>query len=127
MKRLCVYIIRCADNSYYTGVTNNLDRIVNEHNFGRDPSAYTYSRKPVTLVFYEVFNSPFEAFDFEKKVKGWTRAKKEAIINDNWEKLKDLSICKNETGHLNNKNVKSKTNAIARTSTPLSVTERTES
>ncbi|MBI2269816.1 MAG: GIY-YIG nuclease family protein [Bacteroidetes bacterium] len=117
MKRLLVYIVKCSDDSYYTGVTNNIDRRLNEHNCGHSPSSYTSSRRPVELVFYEIFDRPLEAIDFEKKLKGWSRAKKEALINSNWDKLKHHAICKNETSHLNYKQ------SNAHTSTPLSVTD----
>ncbi|MCY0968950.1 GIY-YIG nuclease family protein [Chryseobacterium wangxinyae] len=91
MKRYYVYIVKCSDSSYYTGVTNDLERRVNEHNDGCKPESYTYKRRPVVLVFYHEFNDINQAIDFEKQVKGWSRKKKEAIINDNWELLPELS------------------------------------
>ncbi|WP_262150034.1 GIY-YIG nuclease family protein [Chryseobacterium foetidum] len=80
-----VYIVKCSDNSYYTGVTNDLERRINEHNDGNKPESYTYKRRLVELVFYYEFNDINQAIEFEKQVKGWSRKKKEAIINDNWE------------------------------------------
>lgn len=99
MKRYFVYILECSDKSYYTGVTNNLERRVLEHKSGLNPDCYTYSRRPVELVFYVDFQFIKDAIEFEKQVKGWSRKKKEAIINDNWEKLKSLSECKNNSSH----------------------------
>lgn len=95
--RYYVYILECSDNSYYTGITNNLERRINEHNEGNDQNSYTFFRRPVELVFYEVFNNPEQAILFEKKLKGWSRTKKEALMNKDWDKLKILSGCKNET------------------------------
>jgi putative endonuclease len=96
-----VYILQCNDNSYYTGVTNNLDRRLSEHNAGLNIGCYTYSRRPLKLEFYEIFDSPASAIAFEKKLKGWSKAKKKALIDKNWEKLHDLSRCRNETSHEN--------------------------
>ncbi|MCL1663950.1 GIY-YIG nuclease family protein [Elizabethkingia ursingii] len=91
MKTYYVYIVKCLDNSYYTGMTNNLTRRIDEHNEGNNPESYTYTRRPVKLVFYSEFNEVEQAIAFEKQVKGWSRKKKEAIINDNWEILPELS------------------------------------
>jgi putative endonuclease len=99
--RFYVYILKCADGLYYTGVTNNIELRVKQHNMGINPNSYTFSRRPVELVFMNEFKYIDQAIAFEKKVKGWSRKKKEAIINDNWEDLKELSICRNETSHLN--------------------------
>jgi putative endonuclease len=92
-----VYILKCSDGSYYTGITNNIELRIEQHNEGMDIKAYTYSRRPVELVFANEFKYIDKAIAFEKQVKGWGRKKKEAIIKDNWEELKGLSICRNET------------------------------
>jgi putative endonuclease len=91
MKQYFVYILLCSDNSYYTGVTNDLDRRMYEHESGLDPKSYTFKRRPLKLVFYESFNDVNQAIAFEKQVKGWRRAKKEAIINGDWYLLPELS------------------------------------
>ncbi|QWT84919.1 GIY-YIG nuclease family protein [Chryseobacterium sp. PCH239] len=91
MKIYYVYIVKCSDNSYYTGFTNDLERRINEHNDGLNSESYTYTRKPVELVFNHEFNDVNQAIRFEKQVKGWSRKKKEAIINDNWDLLPLLS------------------------------------
>jgi len=103
---MAVYILRCSDGSYYTGVTNDLETRLEQHQAGTSPKAYTYTRRPVELVFFEQFYAPEQAIEFEKQVKGWTRKKKEALIERNWQKLKELSICKNATSHLNYKKEK---------------------
>jgi putative endonuclease len=87
MKFYYVYIVKCSDNSYYTGMTNSIDRRLFEHNSGKNPDSYTFSRKPVVLVWFESFSDPTQAIIIEKKNKGWSRRKKEALINEDWDKL----------------------------------------
>ncbi|MDZ4844216.1 MAG: GIY-YIG nuclease family protein [Chitinophagales bacterium] len=99
MKVMYVYIVKCADQSYYTGVTNDIERRLAEHNSGEDENAYIYHRRPVELVFCEMLNNPNEAIELEKQIKGWTRKKKEALIQRNWSRLKELAVCKNFTSH----------------------------
>lgn len=97
MKSYCVYILKCNDNTYYTGITNDLDRRFVEHSSGFIKSCYTYSRRPLLIVFYQIFSDVNQAIMFEKKIKKWSKAKKEALINNNLHLLKSLSECKNET------------------------------
>ena len=97
MKSYYVYIAKCSDNSYYTGITNDLDRRINEHNDGLNLECYTYRRRPVTLLFYHEFGDVEQAILFEKQVKGWSRKKKEAIINNQWELLPELSMNKEKS------------------------------
>ncbi|MBT8316788.1 MAG: GIY-YIG nuclease family protein [Lutibacter sp.] len=87
MKQYFVYIVECSDNSYYTGITNDIVRRLNEHNLGRDKRAYTFSKRPVKLVWFETFSDVNDAIQIEKKIKGWSRKKKEALVNEDWEKL----------------------------------------
>jgi putative endonuclease len=96
-----VYIVECRDGSYYTGVTNDVHRRLFEHNEGTDSKAYTYSRRPVRLAFTENFGDPRYAIAAEKRIKGWTRRKKEALIAGDWETIQELAECKNETHHRN--------------------------
>ena len=103
MKSYYVYILICSDRSYYTGVTNDPDRRLHEHEIGFNRSCYTYNRRPVELVFTYQFVDVNQAIAFEKQVKGWSRKKKEAIISDDWDKLKALAACKNESSHKNYK------------------------
>ena len=91
MKHYHVYILRCSDGSFYTGITNDIERRLIEHQSGENSNCYTYKRRPVTLVFNEVFSDVNQAIAFEKQVKGWRRAKKEALINGNWDLLPELS------------------------------------
>jgi len=75
MKDYFVYILKCSDDSYYTGVTNSLEKRINEHESGLI-KGYTSSRLPVKLVFSERFTDINDAIRFEKQVKGWNRKKK---------------------------------------------------
>ena len=91
MKQYFVYILSCSDNSFYTGITNDLESRLYDHQNGSDPKSYTFKRRPVKMVFYEMFGDVNQAIAFEKQVKGWRRAKKEAIINGDWHLLPGLS------------------------------------
>lgn len=77
----------------------NIELRIHQHNNSTDESSYIFSRRPIELVFYKLFQDINQAINFEKKIKGWTRKKKEAIIQNNWDKLKELSICKNNSSH----------------------------
>ncbi|WP_400077951.1 GIY-YIG nuclease family protein [Winogradskyella sp. R77965] len=92
-----VYILKCSDNSYYTGITNNIDKRYNEHELGKYRDCYTYKRRPLKLVFNQQFNDVLQAIYFEKKIKKWTRLKKEALVNGDWNMLQILSECRNAT------------------------------
>ncbi|HTE01304.1 MAG TPA: GIY-YIG nuclease family protein [Mucilaginibacter sp.] len=94
MNQYFVYILLCSDNSYYTGVTNDLERRLYEHENGIDTKSYTFKKRPVKLVFHEMFTEITQAIAFEKQIKGWNRAKKEAIINGQWDLLPELSMRK---------------------------------
>tara|TARA_R110001592_G_scaffold36893_2_gene123616 strand:+ start:8224 stop:8571 length:348 start_codon:yes stop_codon:yes gene_type:complete len=101
MKIYFVYILKCSDNSYYTGITNNLERRIIEHQEGLDKKAYTFKRRSIKLAYFESFNEINYAIEWEKKIKGWSRKKKECLINDNFEKLKELSVCQNDSHYKN--------------------------
>ena len=85
-----VYIRRCAGGSYYTGHTEDLEFRVAEHRSGTI-DGYTRTRLPVELVFSDEFSAREEALDREKQIKGWSRAKKEALIAGDWQRLQELS------------------------------------
>ncbi len=91
-----VYILRCSDGSYYTGLTKQeIEARVWEHNEGVY-DGYTRKRRPVELVFTETYDRIVEAIERERQIKGWTRAKKEALIALAYERLPELS--KNRQG-----------------------------
>lgn len=75
-----VYILKCADDSYYVGMTINLERRLKEHQKGYRDSSYTATRRPVELVWSGEMPSRADAIKTEHRIKAWTRAKKEALI-----------------------------------------------
>ncbi|MBL0330303.1 MAG: GIY-YIG nuclease family protein [Bacteroidetes bacterium] len=91
MKTMYVYILECSDKTYSVGVTNNLEQRLQQHNSGIHPESYTFSRRPVELKFYELFNDPISAIAFEKKIKKWSKSKKEALIKKQFDLLPELS------------------------------------
>lgn len=97
MNQYFVYILLCSDNSYYTGITKDLEIRLFEHENGLDPKAYTFKRRPLKLVFHEMFTEAVQAIAFEKQVKGWNRAKKEAIIKGEWDSLPGMSKRKQQS------------------------------
>ncbi|PZO12247.1 MAG: hypothetical protein DCF25_17900 [Leptolyngbya foveolarum] len=89
-----MYILRCADDSYYTGSTKHLLRRLWQHQNGFGAN-HTSKRLPVTLVYAEAFERVADAFYREKQVQGWSRKKKEALIQANQEQLHVLAECQN--------------------------------
>jgi putative endonuclease len=85
-----VYILRCADNSYYTGHTDDLEKRIAEHQSGAI-EGYTSTRLPVQLVFSEQFTTHEEALACEQQIKGWSRKKKEALMRADWQELTRLA------------------------------------
>ncbi|MGR7812001.1 GIY-YIG nuclease family protein [Lacinutrix undariae] len=91
MKTYYVYILKCKDNTYYTGVTSNLEQRFEDHQSGKYKNSYTSHRQPLKLVFYATFTEITLAISFEKQIKKWSRAKKEALINNEYEALPNLA------------------------------------
>jgi putative endonuclease len=85
-----MYILECSDGSYYVGSTRNLKRRVWEHNEGIG-AKYTARRRPVELVYADEFDSIAEAYEREKQVHGWGRAKREALIHGDYDALPELA------------------------------------
>ena len=87
-----IYILLCADGSYYTGITKReVDERVSEHAQSLIPGCYTARRLPVRLVFSEHYDRIDEAIAAERRIKGWSRLKKEAYIRRDFEALPGLS------------------------------------
>ncbi len=82
-----VYILKCSDESYYTGHTDNLENRLMQHYQKMIPTCYTATRLPLQLVFSEEFATRAEAISSERQIKGWNRKKKEALIRRDWKKL----------------------------------------
>lgn len=94
------YILKCADNSYYTGSTKDIGRRFLQHQAGEGAN-HTAKRLPVSLVYLEVHDRIDKAFYREKQIQKWSRKKKEALIEGNINALHELSECKNETHYSN--------------------------
>ena len=90
-----VYVLRCSDGSYYTGHTDDLDSRIGAHQTGEIPG-YTASRRPVKLVFSQECVTRIEALSAEIQIKGWTRAKKEALFRGDWSEINRLSRGKHQ-------------------------------
>ena len=91
MKEYYVYILECNDKTYYTGITSNLKKRLEQHNSGYDKNAFTYNRRPLELAYFTTFSEIGIAIEFEKRIKKWSRKKKEALIASEFDKLPKLS------------------------------------
>ncbi len=91
-----MYILLCADGSYYTGSTKDLERRFRQHQSGQGAN-HTRRNLPVELVYFEVYPRIDKAFYREKQVQGWTRRKKEALIRGELTNLRHLASCKNSS------------------------------
>lgn len=78
--RWSVYIVRCADDSLYTGIARNIIRRIEEHNLGRIGARYTRARRPVVLVYHETSDSRSAALKRERQIKRLTRRRKELLV-----------------------------------------------
>lgn len=90
MKPFWVYILRCADGSYYTGHTDDLDRRLTQHQHG-ECDGYTATRRPVALAWSQPCATREEALSAELQIKGWSRKKKEAMMRGDWQEVSRLA------------------------------------
>ena len=88
------YMIHCRGGMFYVGHTDALERRMAEHHAGAVPG-FTSDRLPVTLIWSETFPSRVEALEAERRIKGWSRAKKLAMIRGNWDEISRLAKAKN--------------------------------
>ena len=86
-----VYILECGDGTYYTGITNNLERRLWEHQYPSDFFGYTSYRLPLVLRWSDTFRFVRDAIQFEKQLKGWSRKKKEALFAGDWVRIRELA------------------------------------
>lgn len=86
MQPFYVYILKCNDGSYYAGHTDDIEKRIAEHNEGKI-KGYTRKKLPVEPVFIELFGSRDEALAAERRIKGWSRKKKEALIKQDWQEI----------------------------------------
>ena len=95
-----MYILLCSDGSYYTGSTNNLELRLAQHKNGEGAN-HTRKHPHVALLYFEEYDRVDKAFYREKQVQGWSRKKKEALMNGCTEELRKLAECLNETNYKN--------------------------
>jgi len=84
------YMLKCADDSYYVGHTDHLENRMSAHHSGI-PTCYTTARRPVLLVWSQEFATREEALAAERQIKGWSRRKKEALVRQDWKKIRRLA------------------------------------
>ncbi|PKL80759.1 MAG: hypothetical protein CVV25_03400 [Ignavibacteriae bacterium HGW-Ignavibacteriae-4] len=94
-----LYILKCSDDSYYTGSTKDLESRLYQHQNGEGAN-HTRKRLPVELVYFEEYDRIDDAFYREKQVQGWNRKKKEALISGFSDELHELAKCLNESSHV---------------------------
>ncbi len=86
-----VYILECPDGSYYMGSPDDINKRLWQHEQGVEPSSYTYSRRPVKLVWTsEETQHYYDALRWERQIKGWSRAKKQALIRGEFEAIHEI-------------------------------------
>lgn len=90
MQDFYAYLLRCSDGSYYAGHTDDIDTRILQHQQGL-LGGYTARRRPVELVWSDRFPTRDEAFVAERRIKGWSRAKKEALIEGDWDRIRLLA------------------------------------
>ena len=87
-----VYMLECADSSYYTGHTDNLEARLSSHYDGTFKGYTTRKgKRPLRLIFHEEFATRNEAFAAERRIKGWSRAKKLVLVRRDWAEIERLS------------------------------------
>ena len=89
-----IYILQCSDGSYYTGHTENLEIRLASHESG-NVIGYTSTRLPVKLMFSQALTTREEAISAERQIKGWSRAKKEAMMQGDWQRVSELAKSSN--------------------------------
>jgi predicted GIY-YIG superfamily endonuclease len=84
------YMLRCADGRYYAGHTDNLELRIAQHQSGIT-GGYTLHRRPVAVLWSQEFSSRYEALSAERQIKGWSRAKKAALVDGDWDEISRLA------------------------------------
>jgi putative endonuclease len=91
------YMLHCAGGVFYVGHTDNLERRIAQHETG-EIAGFTHDRLPVKLVWSESFPQRIDALTMERRIKGWSRAKKMALIRGDWEDIARLAREKGKGG-----------------------------
>lgn len=89
------YMLHCADRSFYVGHTEDLETRIAQHETGAIPG-HTENRRPIKLVWSQQFGTRMEALEAERQIKGWSRAKKLALIREDWRLISTLARSKKE-------------------------------
>ena len=92
-----LYILECADSTYYIGHTDDLDARMAQHDVGT-ANSYTDTRRPLRLVFAQEFETRYDALTAERRLKGWSRAKKQAYMAGDWNEVSRLARGKDRLG-----------------------------
>ena len=92
-----VYILRCKDGQFFTGITTDLKKEILNHQNGINRKSYTYNRRPITLEWFQVFTDRNLAEEVKRKLKGWSGQKKKAFLENNIEQMQNLAECRNAT------------------------------
>jgi len=93
-----MYILLCSDDSYYTGSTTDLEKRITQHQSGQGAN-HTKKRLPIKLIYFEEYDRIDLAFYREKQVQGWSRKKKEALINGEFDLLPKLAMAYRDLRH----------------------------
>jgi putative endonuclease len=88
---LWTYMLQCADDSYYVGHSDDLEYRLGQHHAGAFRDCYTFTRRPLALVWSQDFPTRIEALQAEQQIKGWRRAKKQALIAGDWARIGRLA------------------------------------
>lgn len=107
MNEYWIYILRCRDGKYYTGITNSVEERLRQYQEGIDLICFTYSRRPVELVYQHSFREVTDAIKAEKQIQGWSRRKKEALICGDIPLLHALSMSTEKRRKLEQRNASS--------------------
>jgi putative endonuclease len=99
VKCFYVYMLLCSDKSFYVGITSNIEQRLGQHEFGCDESCYTFKRRPLRCVHVSEFANFDDAVAWEKHLKGWSRAKKLALINNDWPEIRRMAKRPSRRGH----------------------------
>ncbi len=94
MNTYYVYLLKCADGSYFSGITNDIDRKLKEHCLGQKSGCWTYSRRPLKLVFLTSSDDPGWALDLDKRIKKWKRSRKRTVVSETFDAFPGLSLAK---------------------------------
>ncbi len=84
------YMLECADGSYYVGHSEDLEYRLAQHASGTFRNCYTYKRRPLRLIWSQAFPGRVEALEAERRIKGWSRAKKQALVAGDWGRINQL-------------------------------------